>query len=361
MKTIFLRHFYWPVCLLLIIGAATYWSLLSTDRYVSQANVVLQTPQIAPPTLSFASLMTGGGNMADMLLLRDHLLSVDMARKLDEAFDLRGHYSDRRIDRFSRLSDADLPLEKFHRHYLRRVKVEMDEYAQIMRIRASAYDPDLAQAMVIKLMREGEAHMNAMGQRLATEQVRFIEIQVADLQRRLEQARENLLAFQNRHGLVSPTGTVESLSTVVASLEAELAKLSARQMALSESQSPTSPEMVRLRSEIQAIRNQIDIERTRMAAQSGDALNRLAAEYETLLLQVEFARELYANALASLENTRVEAARTLKQVSVLQEATYPQYAMEPRRVYNITVFSILAILGALIIHMLAAIIRDHRD
>ncbi|ANB02756.1 hypothetical protein [Ectothiorhodospira sp. BSL-9] len=361
MKKLITTHPYWPIALVLILGATIYWSLIATDRYVSQSNVVLQSAQIAPPTMTFASLLTGGGEMADMLLLKDHLMSVDMMQKLDEAFDLRSHYASREIDRFSRLSRADVPTETLHRYYQRRVTIDVDEYAQILRIKVGAYDPDLAQAMVRKLMREGEAHMNAMGQRLAEEQVRFIEIQVQELQRRLETARDNLLAFQNEHGLISPTGTVESLSAVVASLEGELAKLSARYRALSDTQSPSSAERVRARNEIRAIQEQIGLERNRMATRAGDALNRLSAEFQTLELQVEFAREMYANALASLENTRVEAARTLKQVSVLQEPTYPQYPNEPRRVYNITVFTILTLLGALIVHMFAAIIRDHRD
>lgn len=362
MKKFILTHPYWPISLALIFSAALYWAFLATDRYVSQANVVLQSPQIAPPTLSFATLLSGGGgNMADMLLLRDHLLSVDMLQKLDRSLDLRSHYADPRIDRLSRLRSAEVPLEHLHRYYLRRVTVDVDEYAQILRIKVGAYDPDLAQAMVTQLMDAGESHMNAMGQRLAAEQVRFIEVQVDALQQRLERARDALLTFQDRHGLVSPSSTVESISAVVASLEAELAKLRARERALRDSQSPTAPEMVRLRSEIQAIREQIELEQARMAGQAGDALNRLSAEYETLLLQMDFARELYSAALSSLENTRVEAARTLKQVSVLQEPTFPQYAVEPRRVYNITVFAILALLAALIVHMFAAIIRDHRD
>jgi capsular polysaccharide transport system permease protein len=361
MTTPLFRHFYWPIALLSIVAAGFYWFVLATDRYVSQANVVLQSPQMAAPTLSFASLLSGGGNMGDMLLLRDYMLSVDMLPKLDQALDLRHHYSDPRIDYLARLKHADVPLEQLHRYYLRRVIVEVDEYAQILRIKASAYDADLAQAIVAKLLSAGEAHMNAMGQRLAAEQVRFIEVQVQELQQRLMHGRDAVLAFQDQHGLVSPSSSVESISVVVASLEAELAKLSARERALRDSQSSMAPEMVRLRSESQAMREQIEVEQARMAGQAGGALNRLSAEYETLLMQMEFAREMYSTALSALENTRVEAARTLKQVSVLQEPTLPQYAMEPRRVYNITVFAILAVFVALIVHMFAAIIRDHRD
>jgi len=203
--------------------------------------------------------------------------------------------------------------------------------------------------------------MNVLGQRLAAEQVAFIETQVEDLRRRLDEALENLLSYQNEQGLVSPTSTVESLSTVIATLEGELAAAEAERRAVAASHSERSPEMVRLKNRIQALEQQIGAERNRLATRSGSGLNRVSADYGTLELQVEFAREMYSSALAALENTRVEAARSLKQVSVLQSPTQPEYATEPARLYNVTVFAILALLAGLITHLLVAVVRDHRD
>ncbi|RFA27997.1 chain-length determining protein [Alkalilimnicola ehrlichii] len=360
MKVLLPKQPYWAISIVAIFGAVLYWSLWATDRYVSEANIVLQSASPAPPSLDFTSILTGGTSN-ELLMLRDHLRSVDMLIKLDRQLNLRDHYADPAIDRLSRLRSPSVPLEHLHRYYLKRVSIEMDEYAQVLRIRAQAYDPDTARAIASLLLQEGEKHMNVMGQRLAAEQVRFIELQVEDLMGRLDESREALIAYQNEHGLVSPTGTVESLSTVVATLEGELAKLNARRHALAASHSERSPEMVRLRHEIDAVRNQIDIEHARMATHSGEALNRISAEYESLRLQHEFSREMYASALAALENTRVEAARTLKQVSVLQAPTQPEYSTEPRRIYNITVFIIMAFLFSFIAHLIAAIVRDHRD
>lgn len=361
MRAFFLKHPYWLISAVAIFCASLYWSLWASDRYVSEAAVVLQSAQGASTsTFNVASLLSGG-SAHDLLMLREHLLSVDMLQKLNAALDLRAHYANKDIDILSRLESADVPLEYFHRYYLKRVSVELDEYANVLRIRAQAYDPKTAHAIVSMLLREGEAHMNRLSQRLAAEQVKFIEIQVEDLKRRLGLAREAMLTYQNKLGLVSPTGTVESLSAVVATLQGELAKLDAHRRALGASQSERSPEMLRLSHEISALRSQIEVERARMAARSGNALNRLSAEYETLRLQVEFAQEMYASALTALESTRVQAARSLKQVSILQSPTLPEYSTAPQRLYNITVFVILALLVGLIAHLLTAIVRDHRD
>ncbi len=203
--------------------------------------------------------------------------------------------------------------------------------------------------------------MNTMGQRLAREQFQFIEKQVEVLAERVTEARESLLSFQNENGLISPLAAVERINAVVANLEVEQATLQATYTALSGTQSKASSEMVELRGRIAAMKQQIEKEKARMATQGGDALNRVAIEYETLELRAKFALELYANALAVLENTRVEASRQLKQVSILQAPTMPEYSTQPRRLYNIVVFTLMALLATIISHLLVLIIRDHRD
>jgi capsular polysaccharide transport system permease protein len=359
MKSLLQNHPYWLAVLIAVVGATGYWSLWATDRYVSEANVVLQSARMPQPEFSMSSILSGGSS-SELLMLRDHLRSVDMLRKLDAALDLRKHYASNDIDVFSRLAD-DAPMEHMHAYYLKRVRVETDEFAHVLRVKAHAYNPQMAHAIASLLLEEGEAHMNALGHRLAAEQVRFIEIQVQDLRTRLEGAMEALLAYQNKQGLVSPTSTVESVSAVIASLDGELATLKARRSALGASQSKLAPEMVRLGNEITAVERQIVLESARLAASNGSSLNRVSADFESLRLQVDFAREMYASALAALENTRVEAARSLKQVSTLQSPTMPEYATEPRRLYNLTVFALLAALAGLIAHLLTAIVRDHRD
>ncbi|MFP4063501.1 MAG: chain-length determining protein, partial [Halochromatium sp.] len=274
---------------------------------------------------------------------------------------LRAHYSNHDIDWLSRLSAADAPTESLHRYMLKWITVELDEYAQVLRISAQAFDADTAQGIVEVLIEAGEAHMNAMGHRLAEEQVRFIEGQVEAARLGMVEDKERLLNYQNEFGLVSPPETVASISGVVSGLEGELANLQARKAALRLSQSERAPEMLRIESEIQGTREQIAHERARLARASGDALNRLSAEYDLLQLQAEFSNQLYSSSLKALESTRVEAARALKQVSVLQTPTRPEYPNRPRRLRSIIVFALLAGLAGLILQLLIAIVRDHKD
>lgn len=360
MKAFFKRNPYWGICIAVIVLVSAYWTLWATDRYVSRTVVVLESPQLASPDISMSSILGGGGGSSDLLLLREHLLSVDMLRRAQETLDLREHYSSHG-DFFARLRDPDVPIEDLHQYYQSRVQIHMDEYANVLKIEVQAFTPEFAHQLASLLLEAGEEHMNEMGQRLAEEQVRFLEQQLGRLSERLDVARADLLDYQNEHGLVSPTNTVESLNQVVGTLEGELARLQARRSALSSFQSAQSSEMVRVESEIRALREQIDQERDRLAQATGDSLNRISSEYQTLELRAQFAQETYSSAMSALENTRIEAARTLKQVSVLQSPVLPEYAVEPRRLYNATVFGILALFVTFILNMIVLIVRDHRD
>ncbi|MDI4637440.1 MULTISPECIES: chain-length determining protein [Halomonadaceae] len=361
MQHFFRKYPHWTLALLAIAAVTFYWFAMAQDRYVSRATVVLESPQVASPDINFASLLgAGGGGSHDLLLLREYLLSVDMLKRVEEELDFRGHYS-QNGDIFARLRNPEAPIEDLHKYFLRRVDVEMDEYAGVLNIRVEAFTPEFAHQFVSLLLQAGEDHMNSMGHRLAQEQVRFLKGQVENLKDRFDETRAELLSFQNEHGLVSPTSTVESLNQVVATLEGELARLQAQRNALSSFQSEQSSEMRRVQSEITALREQIEKQRDRLAQTAGNSLNSISAEYQTLELQAQFAQKTYSSALAALENTRLEAARQLKQVSVLQSPLLPEYPTEPRRLYNSSVFALITIFLTFIFGMMLMIIKDHRD
>jgi capsular polysaccharide transport system permease protein len=102
-------------------------------------------------------------------------------------------------------------------------------------------------------------------------------------------------------------------------------------------------------------------EQARLSGANGKALNSTVEEFQRLQFAAEFAQDVYKTALVALEKGRVDATRTLKKVSVLQAPTLPEYPAEPRRLYNLIIFIVVTLLLAGVVHLLAAIIRDHKD
>lgn len=354
---------------LIAIGAVltvVYWLVIASDRYVSEANVIIQNTDVTAAPVVDVSAMLGvsgiqGAQRPDQLLLREYLLSVDMLKKLDAALDLRSHYSDWRRDPISNMWFKDASMEWFHRHYLSRVSVDYDDFAGVLRIKAQAYDPETAHAIARMLVEEGERYMNQIGHELAKVQVAFLTTQVEDAKQRFLEATQALLNYQNREGLVSPQATAESINSIIAKLEAQRSELQTQLASLPKTLVKGHPNVRMLQQSIAAVERQIAQEKSKLASTSGRTLNYTVEEFERLNMEVSFTQDIYKTALIGLEKGRMEATRTLKKVSVLQAPSVPEYPMEPRRLYNTIVTIVLAAILAGIVKLLEGIVRDHVD
>lgn len=341
-----------------------YWLVIASDRYVSEANVIIQRTDLSSGKgIDVSAILTGGGgtNRADQLLLRDHLLSVDMLNKLDKSLDLRAHYSNWKKDPISRMWFEDAELEWFHRHYLSRVSIEFDDYAGVLRIKAQGYDAQTAQAITQLLVMEGERFMNKIAHELAQAQLAFLVTEVEQMNRRLIDARRSVLEFQNRKGLVSPQATVESIGSIVAKLEAQRTELQTQLAALPAKLVPDHPNIVMLKKSLEAVERQLVQEQAKLASTKGQTLNRTVDEFQRLEMEAAFAQDIYKSALVALEQGRMEATRTIKKVSVLQAPSLPEYPMEPRREYNIALTLLVGLLIAGTLKLLEDIVLDHID
>lgn len=347
--------------------AAGYWLGYASDRYISEAHVIIQSTQGASgQSFDLGSLLGNatGGAQTEQLLLRDYLLSVDMLKKLDARLHLKEHYGDPRRDLLSRLgggADGQVELEEFHDHYLERVSVEYDDYAGVLAIKAQAYDPETARAIAAALVEDGERFMDSLARGLAQAQVDFLEKEITDLGEGSLKARRAVLDYQDRHGLVSPQGTTENLAAIVNNMESQLSGLKANRAALLGYLMPTSASVAELDLQIRALEQQIASEKAKLAAPQGKTLNRTVEEYQRLEMAAGFAQDLYKTALTALEQGRFEAARTLKKMSVLQAPTLPEYPLEPRRLHNSLLHGLIALIGAGLLQLVGAIIRDHQD
>lgn len=350
--------------LILAVLTTAYWLVFASDRYVSEANVIIRkTDSVGAPSFDLGMLVSGVASVdrANQLLLRDYLLSVDMLKKLDSALDLRKHFSSSERDLISRMWFQDASMEWFHRHYLRRVEVEFDDFSGVLRIKVQAYDSEMAQAIATLLVQEGERYMNVLGHEMAQVQVDFLVTQVDQAQERFQKASQELLNYQNKAGLLSPQATAESINAIVAALEGQRAQLQTQLASLPKSLDRDHPNILMLKQSLKAVDEQIKQEKLKLATPSGGTLNSYVEEFHRLEMNVQFNKELYRSSLSALEKGRIDATRMLEKVSVLQSATLPEYPMEPRRLYNTLVTLLIALMLAGILRLLKSIVLDHVD
>ncbi len=346
------------------LGAAMYWGLLASHRYVSTAHVIVQRTDFASSqAMDFGSILSGvnSGGRTDQLQLREYLLSLDMLRLLDKQLQLRKHYSDANNDIISRMWDSQAEQESFHKYFLSRVSVEYDDYAGVLMIKAVAFEPKMAQAIVAAMIANGEVFMNQIGQNLARDQVGFLEKQVLLLNSRMLAEESKLIAFQNKNKLVSPQYSAETAAGIVTTLEGRLAELKTKKTAMLAYLNADAPTVVETEAQISAVEQQINSEKAKLTSTAGTALNKTVLDYKLLEGQAKLAEQVYRTALVALEKGRIEAARNIKKITVFQSASLPEYPLEPRRIYNTVVFILIALMVAGIVQLIVAIIRDHKD
>ncbi|MBB3359329.1 MULTISPECIES: chain-length determining protein [unclassified Novosphingobium] len=347
--------------------ASAYWCLIASDLYVSETDVVVQRADMgAIDPGGLGGLLSGlagagGGNRNDQMLLRNHLLSQDMLARLDARLHLRAHYADHRHDWLSRLGAANAPMARFRDYMKARVRVDYDDNAGVLHVEASAYDPATAQAIVAAMLHEGAAFMNANDHRLAQTQVDFLASEAAQMGKRNQQARQAVLDFQSREGMVSPDGTLDAVAGTIAQLEARKSALQTQLGTLEAYLVSAHPDVVAVRQQIGAIDAELARERARAAAPEPGALNRRADAFRQLQQEAQFSQSLYQTTLAALEKGRITAMQAMKQISVVQAPTLPEYPARPRRLYNALVFTLAAFLAAAIALLLVSVVRDHVD
>ena len=359
------KIFHWISRIILAVSllCILYWTF-SSDRYVSEATILIQnTEQITTPNLDVTTLISGmgGPNKSDQLLLSEYLLSVDMLKKLDNALNLRAHYSDNRWDFASRMWLGKYYLEWFYRYYLSRVAVTYDEMSGVLRIQAQAYDPKMAYKIAKLLVQDGEKFMNEMSHALARVQVEFLDKQVGQAQAQVLNASKALLNFQNQKGLVSPKATVESIHAIISKLEGQRTELQTQLASLPHSLDKSHPTRTSLEQSILAVEYQITQEQKKLASTKGRPLNSLMEEEQLLQLDLNFKQDIYKTSLIALEKGKMDAARILKHISILQQPIVPEYAWQPRRIYGIIITLSITLLIIGITNLLKYIILDHVD
>ncbi|MCP1267572.1 sugar transporter [Aeromonas hydrophila] len=341
--------------------ATIYYSFVASDRYVSQASLIIKQAdqlKMMPDALSMLGL--GGSNHQDVLVIQDYLKSWDMLNTLDKKLQLKQHYQSDSADLFSRLP-ADASREEFLAFYRDHLTVSLDELSGVLTVSLQAFEPEYAKQVVALMLKESEGFINRLSRQVAVEQLKFVESQVARSHERLLSEREKMLAFQNQHQLMSPEATSTAMMGVVSELEAELVRQDAELKRLQIYMNPNAPDVVAVKDRVDALTRQLAQEKQRLTGSEKQALNEVNADYQAVQVQTQLAADVYKTGLVSMEQARVEAYRKLKHLLVVSQPSLSEEAEYPRRLYNLATIGVLLCLFYGLVVMGLATLREHQD
>jgi capsular polysaccharide transport system permease protein len=344
--------------------AVIYYAAIAADRYVSES--IITVSQAGDSSMAamtgIATLLAGvnTGSREETLYLKEYVYSLDMLKHLEAKLNLRKAYESEKFDQIYRLY-AGTSQEWFHWYFRNRVNVVFDETTGLLSVRVEGFDPTFAQAVNAEILSESERFVNEISHRMAREQMAFAEGELRKASERLRDAKEKLLAFQNKYGVFDPLAQAQVAATLSGQLAAEIARKEAEFHASLAFMQDTAPAIVGLRNEIAALKAQKTKEQEKLASEKGNRLNKLAAEFHGLTLDAGFAEEAYKAALTAVETTRIEASRKIKNLVVIESPTKPESAIYPMRIYNLVTLVVVLLLLFGISRLVIATVQDHRD
>jgi len=340
---------------------ALYYILIASDLYVTRAQIFVKSTgsaATAVPQLQF--LGTGATDNKDTAMVVAYVGSQDMLTILEEKTGFSEHFSSDEWDYFSRLS-SDPTDESRLKYFRSRLRASLHPDTGIVSIRAHGFTPELSLKMVEEAIRGAESFINSVGQKLALEEIAFVEQEMARSREGLQAIRAKLLRFQNENGILSVEASGAARQGMVNELENELVRMRTSEKTLSGYLNPAASELIAVRNRIEALTQQLVIEREKLASQNGISANDITATYQALELELQFATDLYQTTLVSLEQARIESYKKLKHLVVVESPQLPDEALEPRKLYNIVSLFVALTLAYGIITMIIATIREHRD
>lgn len=340
-----------------------YYTLVASDRYTSESIVAVKSAVVSSSAGGPISVGSGGGLLSweDTLYLLDYVHSGSLARELDAGLKLRQHFEQPRIDVFYRLWPS-ASVEDWVDYYRNRVELEFNDVNGLLTIRTQGFDAETAQKLNRAILDSSERFVNDFSHRVAAEQVKFSqgEIQVASA--RLQAAKAKLIAFQTANKILDPVAQSAAAGVLTAELQATVSRLEADLKNKLSFMQPDAPQVVTLRDQIAANRAQLEAEKARTTSSTtGDKLGALNAQYQELLLQSLFAEDAYKSANAALEAARIEAARKLKSLVIVEPPTLAETADYPRRIYNLLTLLAVCVIAYAVIRLIVATIQEHQD
>lgn len=348
-----------------MLASTIYFTVVASDRYVSSATIAVRQASQETSVLPGAALLLAGVNppsREDTLYVQQYVHSLGLLLKLDSQLKLREHYRTATHDPLFALAD-DATQEDFLDYYRNRVEVSFDDVSSLLTIRVQGFEPQFAQALTRAILSESERFVNAFSQQMATEQLRFAEGELRGAAGRVQEAQGKVLAFQTKHRLLDPLAQAQASGALTADLQAQLTKLETELKGLRSFLQDDAYQVATVKAQISATRSQLEAERARTTAdgQQSDRLNTLSAEFQSLQLQGEFARDAYKLALTAVENARIDATRKLKSLVVIEPPSLPEEAEYPRRVYDLLTLLVVTTLLYAIVRLVVATIREHQD
>ncbi len=342
---------------------AFYQAVIATERFESQAQVIVKQPDGASTMDASMAMLSGLGlpsnGGSDTELVKAYIYSNDMLEYLQSSLNVRQHFSSSDIDWFSRLAN-DATREELFEYYNDRVAVEINDTSGVVAIYTQGFTAEFAQQLANSIVSRAEWYINSIGHQLAKSQLKFVTTEYQLVEQKLQKAQADLLKFQQQHNLLDPTAEGVAVQQIAYQLEGQITAKEAELKNLRTIMSEQAPKMVAMKSELTALKAQLVTERHKLSQHNEEqsSVGEILAQYSDLKVKADLALQAYTSSQISLEKSRIEAYRQLKYLITVQSATLSQESKYPDVPYNVSLFALVLAMAFVICRIIISTVRE---
>ena len=352
-----------------VVLSAWYLWTRAIDQYESRVGFAIRTEEVQSPFEMLGALGLSSSSAAkDGDILYEFVQSQQLVADLDRKLDLRAMFSRPSKDP---LWDGD-PLmtlapggtiEDLVDFWKRMVLIRYDGSTGLIELRVYAFNPQDAQDIANAVLLESGAMINQLSDVARADATRYSKDALDQAEARLSETRRELTEFRILNQIVDPSADIASQMGLLNTLNTQLATALIESDLLAASASANDPRIDIATRRIEVIQQRITEERRKMGVGDGGDMSGFAAlfaEYERLLVNMEFAEKSYLSALAGYDAAVSEAQRNSRYLSAFVKPTFAEAATAPNRPLLLALIAALGFFGWAIVTLIYYALRDRR-
>lgn len=325
--------------LLPLLTTMAYLFIVAEDQYASTVGFTVRREDgtgSSTELIGGLARIAGSSSSSETDILYEYIQSQEVVSVIDERIGLGDIYSVHWPDDPLMTLWPNPTVEDLHWYWARMARISYDQSSKLIEIRVLAFDPEDAQRIADEIIKASQSRINDLNIQARTDVMRYANEDLEAALVRLKAAREALSSFRTRTQILDPAADIQGRMGVLNNLQQQLAQaLIDNDIVLATTQEG-DPRRDQAARRILVIRDRISAERQTFASDSdtniaGETYPALIAEFESLMVDLQFAEETYRASLAAVDVARANASRQTLYLAPYITPTLPQTAEFPQR------------------------------
>lgn len=325
------------------LGAGAAYALLATEYFSARLTVVPSTPSRDQAALALASKLPGlDMTSADSKRIEAVLTSASVSDEVIEKFKLRERY-------------GSTHLELVRAALWKHCSTSVDRKSGVVALVCEDTSPEMARDITAYFGEVGNRVFRRISASSASEEARFLDVQVANARRDVDEASRALREFQELHKIVDLPEQSKAVISAMASLKGELLSKQLELSYVSTFSARTEANVIQLQQQISILSSklrQLEASQQGNAAAAGSgsgsagagatgsgseffpgamAVPQLRFQLELLLRDQKIKETVFGLLTQRYEVAKVDAARDTSTFQILDQPTLPTLRSRPVR------------------------------